>query len=1152
MNKIFTILVMSIMSLAYCMNLQAQAAPTFTFNPPTVTAAVGQSFSVDVEVFNGFTDLVGLQFAVTWDAANLQYDGVTNVIGFPSNPNPNIFGYNTNNPAGTNRLVNSWSDPGVMPRTLPNGTLMYTMNFTVLGTGGNTISINCGTGPELCETTFADANGVVQPPVTNTITVNQPANVNGGAGSGGNGELIYNISDECASTGEEVCFDVLANDFTDILGIQHSINWDPSVLTFSRVVAPVAPAPNYLGLVADPITGKFPEFGEPFLNNGTLTFSWDDLGTSLTVPDGSLIYQLCYNVVGAGGATTSISFDDNPVDVEVTQVGGMGANIGLVTNGGTFTVKGTGGPLLNMSVTAGCETVDNGDNVCVPITVNDGFDDILGFQWTLNYDPAILDFSGTANNNTFLTTLSTNEPTDGQLIFTWNDPANVPRTLADGTTLFDICFDGLGAAADVSALEFSSTPTPIEGTAADNDNDGNPELVAINTTNGKIEISNSGGFNAIFCEADACPGDAEICVPLMVTGFSQILGMQWTISYDNTVLSFNQVSNIHPSLQMAGLFPTSFNEPPGSQGNINFSWFSAVGPVSLMDCDPIYEVCFEVTGAMGSNSTIDITGSPVTIEITQNNPANPGIPNIIPFAITSGNLTVNCTDGAQSVTCICGDQPEALAIDASSSSTDVLCNGESTGSIDLVTTGGEAPLSYNWNNNTLANQEDQSGLPAGTYVVVVTDATGATATETFTIVEPAALTAGISATNETAVGAMDGTASTNPMGGTAPYTYLWMNGATTQNLTGLAPGTYSVDITDANDCVITAEAMIGSPIELGPPAGPNGPAGSTLITNVSCFGQNTGNIDLVFSGGMPGFTFSWDNNATTEDLSGLAPGTYCVTITDSNNDTGSGCYTVAGPAAALSVTDIITNETVVGSNDGAIDITVAGGTSPYTYAWTGNGINSATEDITGLGAGFYNLAITDANNCSLSMTYEVVSLGSALSINVNSSPTSAVSCFGGADGSINLNVTGGLMPYTYAWSGPGGFSANTQTITGLQSGSYTATVTDAANAVAISSPIFVGAPSGPISINGNLTPESAVGASDGSINLTVSGGTPGYTYNWSNGAATSNINGLTSNTYTVTVTDANNCVAEQSFNISAAGLTITSAFATSRSSIARW
>ena len=1008
---------------------------------------------------------------------------------------------------------------------------MYTLEFTVIGTGGNTINVVCGSGPDLCETTFVDANGVVQPPVTNTITIDEPTDVNGGAGSGGNGELILTASDECANTGTNVCFDITASDFDDLVGIQHSIHWDPAVLQYTTFVIPNI---NSINLNTQ-------SFGTTMTGAGTLTFSWNENqnGGGQTVPNGTLLYSLCFNVVGAGGATTAITFDGDPLEVEVTEAGGNGVNIGLVGNAGNFSVKGTGGPISSMSVMAACESVDNGENVCVPITVTDGFDDILGFQWTLNYDPAILDYTGTANNNTLLTTLSANEPNAGQLIFTWNDPASVPQTLADGTTLFEICFDGIGTSGQTSALEFSNVPTSIEGTAADSDNDGNPDLVAISTEDGKVDISNSGGFNAIFCDADACPGDAEICVPLMVTGFSQILGMQWTVSYDNTVLSFTSVSNIHTQLQQAGLFPSSLFEPAGNEGNINFSWFSAIGPVSLMDCDPIFEVCFSVDGAMGSSSLIDLTSNPVSIEITQNNPDNPGIPNIIPAAITAGNLTVNCNDGAQSVTCICGDQPEPLAIDPGSAATDAACNGEASGSVDLIITGGEAPITFSWDNGTTT--EDLNNVGAGTYTVIVTDNTGATATQTFTINEPTALTAGISATNESSIGAMDGTASTNPMGGTPPYTYLWMNGATTQNLTGLASGNYSVVITDANDCEVTAEAMVGTPIEIGPAAGPNGPPGSTRITNVACFGESTGMIDLVFSGGMPAFSFNWDNGATTEDLSGLAAGTYCVTITDFNNDTGMACFTIAAPTAALSVTNMTTNESVVGSNNGAIDITVAGGTSPYTYAWSGNGINSSTEDLNGLSAGFYNVVITDANNCTLAMTYEVIAEGTALMINVNASPTTAVSCFGGADGSIDLNVTGGQTPYTFAWSGPAGFSANTQIITGLQSGSYTATVTDANGTVAISSPIFIGAPATPISINGNLTPESAAGASDGSIGLNVSGGTPGYSYNWSNGATTANISGLTANTYSVIVTDANSCTAEESFTISVAGLTITSA-----------
>jgi len=333
--------------------------------------------------------------------------------------------------------------------------------------------------------------------------------------------------------------------------------------------------------------------------------------------------------------------------------------------------------------------------------------------------------------------------------------------------------------------------------------------------------------------------------------------------------------------------------------------------------------------------------------------------------------------------------------------------------------------------------------------------------------------------------------------------------------------------------------MVGSPIDIGAPSPPGGPAGSTVFTDVLCFGESTGSIDLVFSGGMPPFTFNWDNGATTEDISGLAAGTYCVTITDSNNDTGNACITISQPMAPLSLTDVLTNESVVGSMNGAIDITVAGGTSGYTYAWTGPaGFNTASEDVSGLSAGFYNVVVTDANNCSINMTYEVIAEGDALAVNANATPVVSADCFGASTGSIDLNVTGGLTPYTFAWSGPGGFTANTQMITGLASGSYMATVTDANNSVAVSSAIFVGQPAQPVTISGNPIPESAVGAGDGSINLTVTGGTPGYTYSWSNGANTANISNLTAGTYTVDVSDSRGCIQSSSFTISANGLSI--------------
>ena len=184
-----------------------------------------------------------------------------------------------------------------------------------------------------------------------------------------------------------------------------------------------------------------------------------------------------------------------------------------------------------------------------------------------------------------------------------------------------------------------------------------------------------------------------------------------------------------------------------------------------------------------------------------------------------------------------------------------------------------------------------------------------------------------------------------------PFTYLWSNGETTQDVSGLGAGTYCVTITDSKSCIDSACFTITEPPAISV---------SPTTTQVSCNGFTDGSIDLTVSGGTPPYSFTWSNAATTEDLSGLVAGQYCVTITDSVNCLDSVCITVSQPAAinlSGSKSDVSCN----GGNDGSIDVTVSGGTSPFSYLWS-NG--DTTQDVSGLVAGVFSLTVTDANNCT--------------------------------------------------------------------------------------------------------------------------------------------------------------------------------------------
>ncbi len=441
--------------------------------------------------------------------------------------------------------------------------------------------------------------------------------------------------------------------------------------------------------------------------------------------------------------------------------------------------------------------------------------------------------------------------------------------------------------------------------------------------------------------------------------------------------------------------------------------------------------------------------------------------------------------------------------------TNVLCFGQATGSINITVSGGAAPYTYLWSNN--ATTEDISGLAAGTYSVTVTDANGCTATASATVTQPAsAVTASAVATNINCFGQSTGSVNLTVSGGTSPYTYLWSNSATTEDISGLAAGTYSVTVTDANGCIATASATVTQPA--------SAVTASAVATNVNCFGQSTGSVNLTVSGGTSPYTYLWSNNATTEDISGLAAGTYSVTVTDANGCTATASATVTQPASAVTASAVATNATC-GNANGSVNLTVSGGTAPYSYLWSNN---ATTEDISGLIAGTYSVTVTDANGCTASASATVNNVGGPSVVVTN---TTNVLCFGQATGSINITVSGGAAPYTYLWSN----GATTEDISGLIAGTYTVTVMDA-NECSATGSVTITQPNAAL-VGSAVASNATCGNANGSVNLTVTGGTAPYSYLWSNSATTEDISGLVPGTYSVTVTDANGCTATASATV---------------------
>ena len=441
------------------------------------------------------------------------------------------------------------------------------------------------------------------------------------------------------------------------------------------------------------------------------------------------------------------------------------------------------------------------------------------------------------------------------------------------------------------------------------------------------------------------------------------------------------------------------------------------------------------------------------------------------------------------------------------------CNAGSNGAATILVSGGTTPYTYSWSPSG-GTAATATGLSVGTYTCTITDANGCTKNQVVTITQPTAIVNGTFATtNVSCFGGSNGAINLTPTGGTAPYTFNWGGGITTEDRTGLTAGSYSVTITDANSCTASVSSTITQPaVAL---------SGSTVITNVSCNADSTGAINLTPTGGTTPYTFNWGGGITTEDRTGLAAGSYSITITDANSCTASVSSTVTEPTTISSSVSSQTNVSCNAGSNGAATILVSGGTTPYTYSWSPSGGTAATAS--GLSSGTYTCTITDFNGCT--KTQNVTITQPVASVSGTTVVTNAA-CFGANTGAINLTPAGGTAPYTFNWGG----GITTEDRTGLSAGSYSVTITDANGCTNIASATIT-QPAASVSGTTAITHVSCNAGSNGAINLTVSGGTAPYTFNWGGGITTEDRTGLTAGTYNVTITDANSCTASSSATI---------------------
>lgn len=436
------------------------------------------------------------------------------------------------------------------------------------------------------------------------------------------------------------------------------------------------------------------------------------------------------------------------------------------------------------------------------------------------------------------------------------------------------------------------------------------------------------------------------------------------------------------------------------------------------------------------------------------------------------------------------------------------CAASNDGGIYVTTSGGKKPYSFMWSDNSVT--EDITNRNAGSYTLTVTDSLGCTAQVTATVpVDTNGVITIIldSVVNATCASSTDGALYVSVAGGTSPYTYLWSNSATSQDISNVPAGSYTLTVTDDKGCtgqlstilnVDTANRLIVS---------------VTAVTDAKCAGTPTGSADVDVQGGKLPYTYSWSNGAATQDLSQVPAGSYTLTVTD-----GAGCTAQLGvnigidTANRLNVTvDSVWQIGCTDPNSGRIYVSVSGGLSPYTYLWSDG---NTAEDRINIPGGNYSLDVTDFYGCKDSVMVTV----SDAALIVSDADVKNASCYGYNDGSITITISGGRS-LDYEWSN----GAASPAISGLAAGTYTVHIKDDEYNCAINDTFEITQPDSLVAVFNN-TNDDCFEMPNGRVSVTVSGGTAPYNYTWSDNSNTGNeLTGLEKGTYAVTVTDANGC-----------------------------
>lgn len=673
-----------------------------------------------------------------------------------------------------------------------------------------------------------------------------------------------------------------------------------------------------------------------------------------------------------------------------------------------------------------------------------------------------------------------------------------------------------GAPFSPSSFEYAENLSPgiYEVTILDNNNCDATTSVTLNPHPGITAItkatSDYNGFNTKCADTD----EGEGLVETVTNAFGTISYTWFDGSYNQSIsdlLPGNYAVTVSDGNGCSDDATLVITPPPPIQPNIQITSNHNGESISCPDA---------LDGAM---EAFPVNGFGAYTYLWDHGPATKAV-----TGLGQGTYAVTVTDnyGCATRNELLISDPATMQLNLTKTSyngSDLSCHNDTDGEIQLTVANGIAPYTYTWSEGS--SSQNISGLSAGDYTVTVTDQNNCVQTKNVTINNPPPLTLDLqhpidrNGFDISCKGLADGNAKAFVEGGTAPYSYLWSGGQTTETILGQSAGAYTVQVNDANNCPNSGSITLVEPPSLQV---------TTKVDNpVSCFGGTDGQISLTGMGGAGSYSYSLGGVTyqPSNVFGGLNIGSKNMFIRD-----GNGCITPV-VATMIQPDDInisFQNIEDAKCNDpvGAAQAVVIGGNGGYSYSWfddaTGEPMNTG-ETLVNAIASIYRVDVLDAKNCPASELVAISSIGGAIFDLEN---IVAVTCYGFADGSAEINVSSGISPYTFAWS-------DGQTLpvaSALKAGNYFATVTDGLGCRTIK-PLVISSPAPLTSVYSKTLP-NCVGDCDGAITATANGGTMPYQYEWTSLSQTnSSVNGLCKGDYGIRITDAKNCLLEEMVNL---------------------